>query len=260
MKLIKIPLNAGALAKKKGIEKAPNIIVSKIENFFLKENGVLPFINIQELKINNENIQESNDLISLAIKKQDSPAIIVGGDHSLTYSAFKEFAKKHQNPGLIVFDAHLDCENNFSPPTHEDFLRVLIEEKHLKKENVVHIGLRNFHNNEIDFAKKNKLKIFDMREIIRDGLQEVADAFTMVARRFDAVYVSIDIDVLDPSFAPGTGYIEPGGLSTRELIYFIQRLKNLKNIEMWDLVEVNPDKDINELTSITAAKLLVEMA
>mgnify|MGYP003967326017 FL=1 len=99
-----------------------------------------------------------------------------------------------------------------------------------------------------------------MREITRDGLHDVADAFTAVARTFDAVYVSIDIDVLDPSFAPGTGYIEPGGLTTRQLIYFIQRLKNLKNIELWDLVEVNPSKDISELTITTAAKLLVEMA
>lgn len=259
MKLIKIPLNAGALSKKKGLEKGPDAIVSKLNNFFLKENSVLPFLEIEDIKINNSNIEESNSEITKKTKETER-AIFLGGDHSLTYSTFKEFSKKYKNPGLIVFDAHLDCENNFSPPTHEDFLRVLIEENHLKKENIVHIGLRNFHVNEIEYAKKNKLKIFDMREIIREGVQEVADAFTMVARRFDAVYVSIDIDVLDPSCAPGTGYIEPGGLSTRQLIYFIQRLKTLKNIEMWDLVEVNPEKDINELTVITAAKLLVEMS
>ncbi len=259
MKLIKIPLNAGALSKKKGLEKGPDNIVSRIENFYLKENGVLPFLQIENLKIDNSDIENANSAISKRVKELDR-AILLGGDHSLTYSSFKEFAKKHKNPGLVVFDAHLDCENNFSPPTHEDFLRVLIEEGYLKKENIVHIGLRNFHNNEIEFAKKNKLKMFDMREIIREGVQEVADAFTMVARSFDAVYVSVDIDVLDPSFAPGTGYIEPGGLTTRQLIYFIQRMKALNNIEMWDLVEVNPEKDINELTVITAAKLLVEMA
>ena len=260
MKLIKIPLNAGALSKKKGIEKGPDVIHSKIENFYLKENGVLPFFSVDEVKIDNLNIEKSNLAISKKIQELDIPAIIIGGDHSLTYSSFKEFSKKHKNPGLIIFDAHLDCENNFSPPTHEDFLRVLIEEKHLKPENVAHIGLRNFHSNEIEYAKKSKLKLFDMREITRDGLHDVADAFTAVARTFDAVYVSIDIDVLDPSFAPGTGYIEPGGLTTRQLIYFIQRLKNLKNIELWDLVEVNPSKDISELTITIAAKLLVEMA
>ena len=81
-----------------------------------------------------------------------------------------------------------------------------------------------------------------------------------VARKFDALYVSVDIDVLDPAFAPGTGYTEPGGLTTRELIYFIQRLKNLKNIQMWDLVEVNPEKDVNNLTVMVAAKLIVEMS
>ena len=190
----------------------------------------------------------------------DIPAILVGGDHSMTYSAFKAFSKKHANPGFLVFDAHLDCENDFSPPTHEDYLRVLIEENHLKKENVVVVGLRNIHSNELEFSKKNKLKTFSISEIYQEGRHEIADSFMSVARKFDALYVSVDIDVLDPAFAPGTGYTEPGGLTTRELIYFIQRLKNLKNIQMWDLVEVNPEKDVNNLTVMVAAKLIVEMS
>ena len=99
-----------------------------------------------------------------------------------------------------------------------------------------------------------------MSELSGEGMHETADAVMSVMRKFDAVYVSVDIDVLDPAFAPGTGYIEPGGMTTRELLYFIQRLKNLRNIMMWDLVEVNPEKDVNELTVMAAAKILVEMA
>jgi len=149
--------------------------------------------------------------------------------------------------------------NNFSPPTHEDYLSVLIEENHLIKENVIVLGVRNTHGNELKFSKKNNLKIFDMKEITVEGINDVADAIMSVARQFDALYVSIDIDVLDPAFAPGTGYTEPGGMTSRELIYFIQRLKNLKNIQMWDIVEVNPLKDVNNLTVETTAKLVVEM-
>jgi formiminoglutamase len=259
VKLLKIPLSSGALTKKKGLEKGPDEIIKHLGNFYLKESGLLPFFDVEEVKINNFDIEESNRIIFNSVKELVTPAIIIGGDHSLTYSSFKAFAAKYKNPGLIVFDAHLDCENTFSPPTHEDYLRVLIEEDIVKKENVIVIGVRNMHSNESEFAKKSKLKIFSMRELSNDGKAEVSDAFMSVAKTFDGLYVSVDIDVLDPAFAPGTGYAEPGGMTTRELLYFIQRLKNLKNINMWDLVEVNPEKDVNDLTCITAAKLIIEM-
>jgi arginase family enzyme len=259
MKVIKIPLNAGGLSKKDGMELGPDKICEFVPNYYLKESGLLPFITTEELKVNNSNIEESSKIITEFTSKLDVPAIFLGGDHSLTYSTFKAFSKNHKNPGLLVFDAHLDCENNFSPPSHEDYLRVLIEEGHLDKNNVVLVGIRNMHTNELEYLKKKKLKVFDACEIIREGIHDTTDAVMAAVRPFDALYVSIDIDVLDPVFAPGTGYIEPGGLSSRELIYFIQRLKNLKNIRMWDLVEVNPKKDVNNLTVSVAAKLVVEM-
>jgi formiminoglutamase len=260
MKLLKVSWNSGALEKKEGIEEAPEAIISNLGNFYLKESGILPFFEVADVQIDNSDIGGSIDALGRAVANTDSPAIIIGGDHSLTYASFKAFSKKYRNPGLVVFDAHLDCENDFSPPTHEDFLRVLINEGHVKKENVVCIGTRNFHSNELEFWKKSKLKVFDMKEMTRDGIPEVADAIMAVAKEFDALYVSVDIDVLDPAFAPGTGYREPGGISTRDLIYFVQRLKNLKNIKMWDVVEVNPKKDIEGMTSLAAAKLIVEMS
>ena len=81
-----------------------------------------------------------------------------------------------------------------------------------------------------------------------------------VARQFGALYLSIDIDVLDTAFAPGTGHTEPGGLTTRELLYFVHMLKNLKNLKMADIVEINPKKDLNDMTSKIGAKLLVELS
>jgi formiminoglutamase len=260
MKLLKVPFNAGALSKKKGLEKAPDAIANELQNFYLKETGVLPFFDIEEIKIDNSNAEQAHKDIYGAVENLLGHAILLGGDHSLTYSSFRAFSKKYKNPGLIVFDAHLDCENDFSPPTHEDYLRVLIEEGHLKKENAIAVGIRNIHTNELEFSKKTKLKIYDMKEISSYGKTDLADAIMSVARTFDGLYISIDIDVLDPAFAPGTGYIEPGGMTTRELLYFIHRLKNMKNIGMWDLVEVNPDKDINKMTVMAAAKLIVEMS
>ena len=91
------------------------------------------------------------------------------------------------------------------------------------------------------------------------GNNDVLEAIMSVAKNFKYLYVSIDIDVLDPAFAPGTGYIQPGGLTTRELLFFLHRLKRLQNLRAYDLVEVNPSKDVNDMTSKVGAKILVEL-
>ena len=89
-----------------------------------------------------------------------------------------------------------------------------------------------------------------MKEIAANGVHEVSESIMSVAKNFSDLYVSIDIDVLDPAFAPGTGYMEPGGLSTRDLLFFLQRLKKLHNLRVFDLMEINPSKDINDIIYI----------
>ena len=98
-----------------------------------------------------------------------------------------------------------------------------------------------------------------MKEISEENIHEVTDALMSITKNFSHLYISIDIDVVDPAFAPGTGYPEPAGLTSRQLIYMLHRLKNLKNINIIDIVEVNPKKDINNMTSKLAAKILAEL-
>ncbi len=259
MKIIKIPSNQGGLEKKKGVELAPSIIYEHVKDFYLKESGLLPVLTTEDVEIKKNNIEETNAVIQNLVSNLDSPAILIGGDHSITYPAFRGISS-HKNPGIIIFDAHPDCENNFSPPTHEDFLRTLIEEGSVKKDNVVLVGIRNMHSNEEQFLKKNRIKVFSMNEIARESVHEVCDAIMSVARRFEPLYVSVDIDVIDPAFAPGTGYTEPGGLTSREILYMLQRIRMLKNFRILDIVEVNPEKDVNDLTVKLAAKIVVEMS
>lgn len=261
MKLIKIPLING-LGKTKGCKKAPDKIISSIKEFYLNEEGMLPYFNIQEININNENIEESNKTIIRDLKQiihNSDKTIILGGDHSLTYSCYSSFSVNEENPGLLVFDAHPDCMQDFSPATHEDFVKVLIKENKLKKQNLVLVGLRNWHKDEFQFLKENKIKFFSMNEISFEGLNEVSDSVMEIVRNFSSLYISIDIDVVDPSFAPGTGYAEPGGLTSRELLYFLKRLKLLKNLKVIDLVEINPDKDLNNMTVKLGAKIVTEL-
>ena len=94
---------------------------------------------------------------------------------------------------------------------------------------------------------------------VLNELEEICDMIMERARQASGFYVSIDIDCVDPAFAPGTGYLEPGGLSSRELIYFIRRLSLLENFRGADIVEINPDKDINRITIKLGARLLAEM-
>lgn len=227
MRVVKVKSSQGSLGKNDGCEKAPDLIFKRGE----------------DVKIFKDNIEKTNENIYNFVKVND---FIIGGDHSITYPCFKKFCKNFKNPGLLMFDAHPDCVNDFKPPSHEDFVRVLIEEGFVKKENVILVGLRNWSKLEKEFLDYNKIKCYYMDKI--DNIELFCDGIMELCRIFDGVYLSIDIDVLDPAYASGTGYIEPGGLSSRELFYFLDRLKKLNNIKMVDLVEINPEKDINDMT------------
>ncbi len=259
MRVLKVPFSGGSLGKNIGCEKAPDAIVNAVKNFFLNEGGLKPVIVPVDVGVDTANISETNKSIEKAVEKLNDFSVMLGGDHSITYAAFRGFAKKYRNPGLVILDAHPDCETAFRPPTHEDLVDTLIDEGVLKSTNVIIVGLRNLHDNEKRFIEKNRINVFPMREISMEGLQETCDAVMTAASRFDALYLSIDIDSVDPAFAPGTGYPEPGGLTSRELIYLVQRLRKMKNIMMADIVEINPDKDINGMTVLLGAKILCEL-
>ncbi|NQV08621.1 arginase family protein [Candidatus Woesearchaeota archaeon] len=260
MKLIKIPFSGGTLNVPKGAEEAPDKIVEAMKSIYLDELGRKVKFNVERVQVNSTNIEETNENIYKHLQDNDDFPVVVGGDHSITYSCFRAFSKQFENPGIIIFDAHPDTENNFSPPSHEDFLKVLIEEKTLKPENVILVGIRNWHEKELSYLKEKKIRYFKMKDIFEEELNEVCDSIMYVAKNFGSLYISVDIDVLDPAFAPGTGYKEAGGMSTRELLYFIQRLKKLKNYKMADLVEVNPKIDVTDLTVKAAAKIITELA
>ena len=260
MNILKVPFCGGGLGKSKGSELAPLEIEKKVDDMFLNESGSHAELSFDEAKVDAANIEETNkNIYQKVLEKNASDLVVLGGDHSITYSSFKAFAEKHENPGIVVFDAHPDTENNFKPPTHEDWLRVLIEDGVVKPENVVLVGIRAWHKNEHEFITAKKIKLFMMKEIFSSGCQDVCDSVMSVSRSFGALYLSVDIDVLDPAFAPAVAYPEPAGMTTRQLLYFIQRLKILKNLKMADIVEVIPSKDSSGLTVAAAAKVLKEI-
>jgi len=258
MLIIKVPL-LNALGKTKGCDKAPNLVFNTSKDFFSSESGKPLSFETAEIKVNNSNIKESNELIqkkAAEIFDKNQPVVFLGGDHSITYPLMRAFSKK-KNVGLVVFDAHADCVDTMPEPTHEDWLRTLIE-KGFNPSNIILIGARNIDPVETEFLMKNHINNFSMKELF-ENLPRSCDLIMESARKFDNVYVSIDIDAIDPAFAPGTGYPEPGGLSSREFIYLLQRLKRLNNLKAFDIVEINPDKDISNMTVKLGAKILGEL-
>ncbi|MBI2564709.1 arginase family protein [Candidatus Woesearchaeota archaeon] len=257
MKIISIPCSEGGLMPGRGSEKAPEKIVPLLKQFYANEEGQTHSWSEEKITVVKNNIQETFSNIKKNIP--DDKFIVIGGDHSITYPVFAKFLQANPNSAIIIFDAHPDMMQSFEVPTHENWLRMLVEENKIKPEQLFLVGLRNWDKEEYNFLFKHKIQIYPMNIISQDGIIDVCDHLMSKVKEFPALYVSIDIDVLDCAFAPGTGYPEPGGLTTRELLYFLQRLKKLKNFHSCDLVEVNPDKDMNDLTSKTAAKIVFEL-
>ncbi len=246
MQIIKIPSSIGI--SKKGSELAPDEIDKQLESIYSNEEEKYPSFEIKELKVNSfKDIEEVY---------QDN-SIFIGGDHSISYALFKSFSREYNNNALIIFDAHPDVAesnkiNNYS------WIKFLIDENYINPENIMIIGLRAAALQELNYLKSKKIKYIPMKNIF-NNVEDICDVIMEFARKFDKIYLSLDIDVVDPAFAPGTNYLEPGGLTSRELIYFIQRLKILKNLTAVDIVEVNPENDVNNITSKLAAKLIFEI-
>jgi agmatinase len=257
MLLVKVPINCGALSKKKGVDKGPDSIVKQFDELFLNESFEEINPSVQSISIDNYDIDGSYSIIEEKAKEfmKKGKVGFLGGDHSLTYSTIKAFSKLHKSFALVIFDAHPDLED--SKLTHEDYLRNLITEDIISSEKVILIGLRNMSINEYEFLKKNNINYFTMSKIFDRGIKEIISELTEKLKGYDEIYLSIDIDAVDPAFAPGTGYIEPGGLTSREILQVIKSLRD--KVVAFDVVEVNPNKDFNEMTAKLAAKLILEL-
>ena len=242
-----------------GAKDAPDAIEKEAKTIVANESRLVPKFEFDEVKVDNSNIESSHKNIFDKIKTIKEKCIILGGDHSISNPCFKGFSENNKGAGIVVFDAHPDLLESVGVSSQEDWLRSLINEGIVDKDKVIIIGVRVVDNIENEFINENKLTTYSMKQIFDNKIENICDAVMEKIRSWDSVYLSIDIDSVDPAFAPGTGYREPGGLTSRELIYFVQRLNKLNNIKMIDLVEVNPGLDVNNITSKLAAKMIGEL-
>jgi agmatinase len=180
--------------------------------------------------------------------KKDARLICLGGDHSITFPIIKAFAKKYKPLNILHLDAHPDLYDRLdnNPFSHAcPFARIM--EKKLASR-LVQAGIRTINGHQREQADRLGVEIMEMKEG-NGWLKEL---------QFDGpVYLSIDMDCLDPAFAPGVSHHEPGGFTTRQVLDIIHQVKG--NLIGGDIVEYNPDRDIHSMTAMTAAKLLKEL-
>ena len=241
---------------KPGCRFGPDVIRDAFNNIeiFMPKFGVdLEQANIKDLG-NLQHTVVAQNMIDMVrkttseLQKTSQQLIILGGEHSLTYGSYTSFPK---DTGYVVFDAHYDLRDEYADIklSHAAYLRRIVEER--GPENIIHVGARAFVKEELEFLTQHNIATISDDQV-RNG--NGPTLLQQLTEKFENLYVSIDLDVLDPAFAPGVGNPEAIGITSRELYDMVIALKD-KTIKAADVVELNPSFD-NGATSSLAARMI----
>ena len=213
----------------------------------LETSDIKDFGNMQHTVVATEMLNMVEKITS-ELRKKNKPIIVLGGEHLLTLGSYMSFPKQ---TGYVVFDAHYDLRDEYANTklSHAAYLRRIVEKR--GADNIIHVGARSFVKEELEFLTKNKINSISDKEI---RLGNAARLLKDAVSSFDELYVSIDLDVVDPAFAPGVGNPEAVGITSRELYDMIISLEDKKIIGT-DVVELNPSFD-NGSTASLAAKMI----
>jgi agmatinase len=258
--LIGVPDESKSHAKRKGTNRAPDVIrlASNEYEFFEREGKIIPISpmsgileNKKVLDFGNIRREELYQLTVDLVSNKKVP-IIMGGDHSVTSLALEAIGSVFGKIGLLYFDAHPD----FVSSTRNYYGSVLTDSAasiDFKKSML--IGTRAAEPEELENATKVGLEIITPLDIVKLGVLNIANRF--MSKVNDKKYVSIDLDCLDPAFAPGVSVPTPGGVSSIDLIYLVKQAVESGIIAI-DIVEFSPDFDVNDITAYLAARILLE--
>jgi agmatinase len=258
--LIGVPDESKSHAKRKGTSKGPDILrlASNESEFFKRGGKIIPISpmrgsldNKRVLDVGNVKREDLYQLIFDLVSDNKIP-IIIGGDHSITTVALQAIGNALGEIGLLYFDAHPD----FVSSTRNYYGSILTDStQSLDFKKSMLIGIRAAEPEEMENAAKVGLEIITPMDIAEAGVLKIAER--LMSRMSDKKYVSIDLDCLDPAFAPGVSVPTPGGLSSVDLIYLLKQAVG-SGIVGIDIVELSPDFDVNNITAYLAARILLE--
>lgn len=190
-------------------------------------------------------------------------SLFLGGDHSVTIPLTGAFSKSIKGEfGVVHIDAHLDLADTFKGHrwSHACTERRVLELPNIESRHMSLVGIRSFLEDELLFlADHPEIEVHTARNVYTRGIKNVAHDVVEQLGGVHAVYVTLDIDALDPAFAPGTGTPEAAGLSTRDVLELLHIVFSKLPIRALDIVEVSPPLDHADITSVAAAKVIYEV-
>ena len=258
--LLGVPDESRSHARRKGTSRGPDIIriASNEMEFFEREGRIIPttamrgnLLDKKILDLGNTGRERLPEIIFDIVSRGKLP-IIIGGDHSITTIALRQIGKMIGKVSLFYFDAHPDfvsSTNNYYGSIMTDSAEFINFKKSIL------IGTRAAEAEEIDNATKVGLEIITPMDLAELGPSKLARRLDNKIRH--KKYISIDLDCVDPAFAPGVSVPCPGGISSTDLIYLVKRAVQSGIIAM-DIVELSPDFDLNNITACLAAKIISE--
>ncbi|MFX1569897.1 MAG: agmatinase [Promethearchaeota archaeon] len=225
---------------------------------------------VGDVAIEKQNVEKNlnsikNFIKNLYNKNEKLIPIMIGGDHFCSFPVIKavgdHFREKNEF-GVLIFDAHLDFYQEWDKGvySHATVTHRLYDLDYINNKNLFIAGVRDIDIPELELVKQEKLeylKAYQLSEGLNKYIEKIINFYNRSGIKY--LYVSIDIDALDPSIAPGTGFAMPGGFSYRELWMILKILAEKFKIIGFDLVEVAPNLDLeNKITCNLAAKLIIE--
>ena len=268
--IVGVPFDIGT-SNRPGARHAPREIrdESRLLRPYNMATGAMPFESMQvadagDVAIDTFDLRHSLDLIEeyfSRVFQNDCVPMTLGGDHTITLPILRSAAQRFGPIALVHVDAHADSNDEMFGEryTHGTTFRRAVEEGLLDCDRVFQIGLRGtgYSPDDFEWGRKKGFTIIEAHECWQNSLEDLMRSIReLVGQR--PVYISFDIDGLDPAYAPGTGTPEPGGLTTAQGFQVIRGCRGLKVIG-GDLVEVSPPFDVSRNTSLVAANLVYEM-
>lgn len=272
--ILGIPFDGGA-SLGKGAAKAPQRIRDLAaedmpeadDAWILAKKGILFDFGDVEIDLNWEKSFQRIEDKAYEVMKQGKFSLFIGGDHSVTiplHRAFKKYQRERKPDGkigIIHFDAHFDLCDQFEghkwshANTEKRALDDIIDPKDL-----LFLGIRAAESEELEIIEKHpEITVISATEVFQKGYRAAYEKIYNKFKDYDAVYFTLDIDVLDPAYAPGTGTPVFAGLSSRELLELVRLLLAHLPVQAMDIVEVAPPLDINDITSWAAIRIIQQV-
>ena len=194
------------------------------------------------------------ELVTAEISSDDKIVLLLGGEHTITLGSVKGFSREF---ALIDFDAHLDSRDKYADQSfcHATVIRRINEL--VKPRKIVSVGTRAACIEEVKYCRENGIHFITCHDIVQNGIDEASQQILDSVNGIENLYLTLDMDILDPAFAPAVQNPEPAGLSIESLLEIIRRICD-DRIMALDVVEVAPQYD-KGITAITAAKIIFEL-